>query len=494
MQRTRAIDRVPGVCPAAGPPAASHRRWPAAASALLLLAAWSSAAGPPETDRGDLERVHWDEPGPDGHLRGGVVWTPRPASAATLSGDPPAVTTIHGGGDPDFRLDVVFVGDGYTADELDLWAARCDALATALLAGPPFNRYAPLIAIHRVDVISAESGVDHDPEFGVLRNTTLDMGFWCAGIERLLCVNTAKAQVYAGVAPGRDLVIAVANSSSYGGAGYDGIATTSAAHPDSPEIMIHEIGHSLAGLGDEYFSDGVYDGPEPAPRNISRLDAAAMAAAGTKWAAWLGAPAPAADGPVGGFEGAFLFAEGLHRPTGDSRMRSLYRPFNPPSLEALVLSIHSPIGTIELALPPTSATLNGNETLTVQPVPVGGEPLTIIWTVDGSEVPGGPDGTLVLADHGPPLGSFLVTAIATDATDLIRDESARAALMQQSRTWTVERITCLGDLDADAAVGTPDLLILLSNWGCTACVGDIDADGSVGILDLILLLQAWGSC
>jgi hypothetical protein len=438
--------------------------------------------------------VHWDEPGPDGRLRGGVVWTPRPAAVATLSGGPPAVTTIHGGGDPARRLDVVFVGDGYTEDELDLWAARCDALAAALLSEAPFDRYAPLISIHRVDVISPESGVDHDPEFGVLRNTTLDMGFWCSGLERLLCVNTAKATLYAGVAPGRDLVIAVANSTTYGGAGYDGIATASAGHPDSAEIMIHEIGHSLAGLGDEYFTDGVYDGPEPAPRNISRLDAPAMAAAGTKWAAWLGEPAPGADGPVGTYEGAFLFAEGLYRPTGDSRMRSLHRPFNPPSLEALVLAIHEPIGTIELATPPTAVTLAGDETLVVEPVPVNGEPLAIIWTVDGVAVPGEPGGTLPLADHGPAAGPFLVTATVTDATPLVRDESARTALMQATRTWTVERAACPGDLDADAAVGTADLLILLANWGCTDCVGDIDADGAVGILDLILLLQAWGSC
>lgn len=439
------------------------------------------------------ERVHWDEPGPDGHLRGGVVRLPRIVDVEPLAGEPPAVHTIHGdGGDPAVRFDIVFVGDGYTEADLDEWAVHAADLASALLAEPPFDRYAPLIAIHRVDVISAESGVDHDPAFGILRDTALDMGFWCSGIERLLCVNTAKAGLLANLAPGRDLVIAVANSQTYGGAGYAGTTTTSAAHPDSPEIMVHEIGHSLADLGDEYFSEGAYDGPEPAPRNISILDPEAMAAAGTKWAAWLDEPAPDADGPVSGFEGAFLFAEGLYRPTADSKMRSLHRPFNPPALEALVLELHAPIPTIQAATPP--GTLAGDEILMAVPVPVAGDPVTVTWSVDGRPVDAEPDGTLDLARHGPPAGSFIVSVVATDTTPLVRDEAGRAALMQEVLSWPVERAGCPADLDGDGAVEASDLLAMLAAWGCADCPGDLDADGTVGVADLLLLLAAWGAC
>ena len=68
--------------------------------------------------------------------------------------------------------------------------------------------------------MSSESGVDHDPVFGIYRNTALDMGFWCSDIERLLCVNVGDAYAYANQAPDADQVFAVANSTKYGGAGY----------------------------------------------------------------------------------------------------------------------------------------------------------------------------------------------------------------------------------------------------------------------------------
>ncbi len=55
---------------------------------------------------------------------------------------------------------------------------------------------------------------------------------------------------------------------------------------------------------------------------------------------------------------------------------------------------------------------------------------------------------------------------------------------------------CLGDIDGNGVVDTPDLLILLAQWGpCPpTCLGDIDGDGGVGVSDLILLLGNWGPC
>ncbi len=53
-----------------------------------------------------------------------------------------------------------------------------------------------------------------------------------------------------------------------------------------------------------------------------------------------------------------------------------------------------------------------------------------------------------------------------------------------------------GDLDADGLIGTPDLLILLGQWGeVTGPAGlaaDLDNDGVVGSSDLVTLLGGWG--
>jgi subtilisin family serine protease len=50
----------------------------------------------------------------------------------------------------------------------------------------------------------------------------------------------------------------------------------------------------------------------------------------------------------------------------------------------------------------------------------------------------------------------------------------------------------LGDLDGSGAVGTADLLILLSDWGLTHTSADLNGDGTVSTADLLLLLSVWG--
>lgn len=58
---------------------------------------------------------------------------------------------------------------------------------------------------------------------------------------------------------------------------------------------------------------------------------------------------------------------------------------------------------------------------------------------------------------------------------------------------------CPGDFNADGAVGTSDLLALISAWGaCPAppapCSADLNHDGVVSTTDLIELLALWGPC
>ena len=157
----------------------------------------------------------------------------------------------------------------------------------------PFGRYEDVIAIHRVDVVSSESGVDNDPVEGIDRDTELDMQYWCGGTERALCVNIGKAYSYAQNAPDVDQVVALANSSKYGGAAYpsSNISTSSAdTYIFTPDIVKHELGHALGNLADEYSTGGPTDWPggEPSAQNVSTLDADSMRAQGAKWADWLG--------------------------------------------------------------------------------------------------------------------------------------------------------------------------------------------------------------
>lgn len=62
-----------------------------------------------------------------------------------------------------------------------------------------------------------------------------------------------------------------------------------------------------------------------------------------------------------------------------------------------------------------------------------------------------------------------------------------------SRPWFRD---LTGDLDADGVVGSPDLILLLGQWGrcndCNDCPADLDDDCVVGPSDLVILLGNWG--
>ncbi len=192
------------------------------------------------------ETVFYDYVDPVGRLAGGRVELVRPVLPGRLVA-PPGVTavTLLASDNPANRVDLVLVGDGYQAAQLGTYAAHAQSAMTQLFNQEPFKTYAPLFTVHRVDVVSIDSGVDNDPVQGISRNTALDMGFWCNGIERLLCVSVTKAYQHAAAAPfPPDQVIAIANSTKYGGAGYTGsdLATVSGGNSSAPRSRSMNLG------------------------------------------------------------------------------------------------------------------------------------------------------------------------------------------------------------------------------------------------------------
>ncbi|MFI6908211.1 M64 family metallopeptidase [Nonomuraea sp. NPDC050394] len=265
---------------------------------------------------------------------------PRTAFAAP----PPAdVVALQQTGPPHQRYDLVFVGDGYTSSQLGAFRAHVAEKWAFLRTVEPFRTYGNSFNVWMVDVVSPQSGVDNDPAPGVSRDTALGMGFWCANIEHLLCVNESAARAYAANAPQADQIIALGNSTKYGGAG-GGVATASSGNAGSSWIAVHELGHSMAGLADEYdYPNGRYAGGEPYETNVSIYPAATQRSYRLKWYRYLGQPTPD-GGVIGTYEGARYHRYGLYRPSENSLMRSLGRPFNTLGLNAMISAIRAKTG------------------------------------------------------------------------------------------------------------------------------------------------------
>lgn len=242
----------------------------------------------------------------------------------------PVATPILSNGSSSNHMDYVFVGDGYTAAEMAKWRTDAQAVINGYLADPLFNANRASMNVYRVDVASNQSGVDQ-PDRGIYVDTAMDGTFYCANIDRLLCVNSTKVLNIVGsvLQPDqRDVIIVVSNSTRYGGSG--GQIATLSMSTQSIEVALHEIGHTAFGLADEYDYGTCSLGNEPGEPNVTR-----NATSSVKWRDLISAstriPTPVgtyANGTVGVFQGAQYCPSGKYRPTENSRMRTLGYPWH----------------------------------------------------------------------------------------------------------------------------------------------------------------------
>ncbi|MEU8995477.1 M64 family metallopeptidase [Streptomyces caniferus] len=383
-----------------------------------------------------------------GHPRRTTVPASKPVSPSdrvAIAGDGD-VTSIVQNGPVGAKLDVVFVGDGYTAAQQEDFHADVRAKWAKISAVEPYASYTGLFNVWAVDAVSNESGVSGDPTRDVVRDTALDSAFFCEDTERLLCVDTGKVESYASKAPAADLVVVLANSTKYGGAGYndissqvgyDGIATASSDNDRSDQIAVHETGHSLGKLADEYDygQSGTYSGPEPAEANLTTLSADQMTTQRQKWYRWMGQESPD-GGAVGAFEGGGYYPYGLNRPTENSIMRSLGREFNLPGREAMIAGFYRYASVLSSPVA-TDRTVPRKARLQVR-VPASAQ---VKWYVDGRERKAARGrSTVVVRALGVPSDgrTHTVTARATDRTAAVRDPALRKQL-SGALSWRVSR-------------------------------------------------------
>ncbi len=195
---------------------------------------------------------------------------PSPAPSAG-----PLLTFLRSG-DPEEKLDLLLLGDGYTAAERPKFEADARRLLDALLATSPYRERRAELNVWGLCPPAAQSGVSR-PSTGVHRASPLGASYDAFGSERyLLTFENRRLREAASHAPYDALVILV-NGETYGGGGiFNLYATVAAKSMWAPYVFVHELGHSLAALADEYFTSETSYLPsaersEPWERNVTAL-------------------------------------------------------------------------------------------------------------------------------------------------------------------------------------------------------------------------------
>ena len=164
------------------------------------------------------------------------------------------VMEAHIGGPPHRVLDIAILGEGYTADETDVFVRDLTWATETLLAFEPFASRRDHLSVRGVLVPSNQAGCD-EPTRGSYRDTTLGASFNSLGSERyLLTENNRDLRDIAANVP-YDALIIMINHDRYGGGGIYNLFCTFTAHSDwAGYLLLHEFGHSFGGLADEYYS------------------------------------------------------------------------------------------------------------------------------------------------------------------------------------------------------------------------------------------------
>jgi hypothetical protein len=355
------------------------------------------------------------------------------------------------------RVDIVFLGDGYTAEDINVtYNSHINAMLDWMFFGNenPYPRYKNFFNVHRVDLISQERGADVPPQ-GIFRNTALDATYYFDGVtERLLYINETKAyQALRDNLPDISLAeirLVTVNDNKYGGGGGN-FAVYAGGNRNATEIALHELGHSFNGLADEYYytNSGIYTGAEPAAINITKSPT------GNKWSHWLGYVQPGI-GIIGAYEGAGYYEKGLYRPSVNSKMRSLGQPFDAVSREKIILDIYGLVKPLDNWLDNT-ATLFNPEQLWVKSV--DSNVLNVNWYVNDILVPGAENEWFNLADYGFDSGIYQVTAKAFDSTDWVR---INRDILEQTITWNVQVSTSVPEPEVLLGLLTMSIFALVS--------------------------------
>ncbi|HEY6929266.1 MAG TPA: IgA Peptidase M64 [Thermoanaerobaculia bacterium] len=195
---------------------------------------------------------------------------------------PGPLIEIEKHGPPPEKVDLLILGDGYTAADRAKFEKDARRLVARLFAESPFKERRTDFNVWGLCPPSDESGISR-PSTGIHRRSRVGSSYDAFGSERyLLTFENRSFRDVASFAP-YEFVEILANGQTYGGGGIFNLYSTVAADSVwAPYVFVHEFGHHFAALADEYYTSDVAYSPtgelvEPWEPNVTALhDPAAL--------------------------------------------------------------------------------------------------------------------------------------------------------------------------------------------------------------------------
>jgi len=177
---------------------------------------------------------------------------------------PARLIPIQKMGDPATKVDLLLLGDGYTAREIGKFQADARRLIGVLFSTSPFKEHRSDFNVWGLCPPALQSGISR-PSTGIYRDSISTYDAF--GSERyILAFDNQRLRKVAQFAP-YEFIEILANGRTYGGGGIFNLYSTVAVdNAFANYVFVHEFGHHFAALADEYYTSPVAYAPAPAER------------------------------------------------------------------------------------------------------------------------------------------------------------------------------------------------------------------------------------
>jgi len=235
-------------------------------------------------------------------------------------------------GNPTRRVDIVLIPEGYGASQRAKFEEACRFFAEEFFKYSPFKENRNRFNIVAVWAPSVDEGVTIPGEH-VWKRTATGANFYTFDSERYQTISDfQKLRDIAAHAP-YDYIYVLSNTQKYGGGGiYHFYGISAAHHPAlTGKVYVHEFGHLMLGLGDEYVGGVSYNDFYPTNREPWEPNLTTLVDFDKK--AWKGmidaktpVPTPSTQqyaNTLGVFEGGGYVSKGVYRPRQQCLMNQL---------------------------------------------------------------------------------------------------------------------------------------------------------------------------